>query len=167
MLLALHWGINLTRAVLAWYENCPRGNRGKKIPSSRRTLPSGAELWKTFGAELLAARAVQSSHAFENEVFEIEVFEIEPPSSSPLSPCGTVAEPYGRDMIEMPQWFGTSDRAWQSTNLHRQLVMRRASQDFDGMRQKIGHNVERLHGSARAAGKIDDECALINAGHCA
>jgi hypothetical protein len=21
-------------------------------------------------------------------------------------------------MIEMPQWFGTSDRAWQSTNLH-------------------------------------------------
>jgi len=55
MLLALHWGINLTRAVLAWYENCPRGNRGKKIPSSRRTLPSGAELWKTFGAELLAA----------------------------------------------------------------------------------------------------------------
>jgi hypothetical protein len=45
--------------------------------------------------------------------------------------------------------------------------MRRASQDFDGMRQKIGHNVERLHGSARAAGKIDDERALTHAGHSA
>ena len=162
MLLALHWGINLTRAVLAWYENCPRGNRGRKFQVRDGKLRGGAELWKTFGAELLAARAVQSSHAFENEVFEIE-----PPSSSQLSPCGTVAEPCGRAMIEMPQWFGSSDRARQSTNLHRQLVMRRASQDFDGMRQKIGHNVERLHGSARAAGKIDDECALINAGHCA
>src|SRR6202046_274740 len=40
-------------------------------------------------------------------------------------------------------------------------------QHRDSMREYLGYCVERLDGSARTAGKIDDDCLAANAGDCA
>ena len=45
-----------------------------------------------------------------------------------------------------------------------ELVMRRATKDFDGMGQKICDSIERLHSAARTAGQVHDQGALTNSG---
>ncbi len=42
------------------------------------------------------------------------------------------------------------------------LVVGGAAKDFDGVRQKVRHDVQRLHRAARAARQIDDHCAFAN-----